>query len=310
MARWLLPNNWSERRLAVFYVLVAIGSARGLWNGQSNALVVGLILLGAADLARGRFWPSAFYLAGAVWVKLTPLTVALLFSALWPRRLGLKLLFALAVLAVIPFFSRPPSVVLGHYREWFNHLAQTGSERWPGFRDAWTMWLVVRHLFEGRIGSVYLLDPVEGVNYRVVQLTAAAGTLVFCLLQQRAGRPRRQLILWTLASGCAWLMLFGPAVEHATFVFLAPVLAWATLDQEGEPSTRPLALAAGILVLFFGFGSVARLFGESIPLTLTALPAGTALFYVWLILNRGSGKKDVCVPNKLLCDCDKPRHAA
>jgi hypothetical protein len=268
------------------------------------------MLLGAADLVEKRWWRSAFFFAAAVWVKLTPMVVALLFAALWPRRLGPKLLAALLVLGLVPFLSRPPAMVWGHYCDWVGHLSQTGSERWPGFRDAWTVWIVVCHLFEGKTGAVYLLDPLNSTVYRAVQLMAAAGVLGWCLLQKRAGIPSRQLVLSAFAAGCAWLMLFGPSIEHATFVFLAPVLAWAMLDRTGDPANRPLAWAAGLLILFLGFGGVARVLGEGLPLTLTALPVGTALFAVWLVVNQGLGTQALCGPTEPLCGSATSRQAA
>ena len=59
-----------------FLALGALGALRGLWNGQSNALAVGLLLLAAACLARRQGWGAACLLAGADWLKLTPLALA------------------------------------------------------------------------------------------------------------------------------------------------------------------------------------------------------------------------------------------
>src|SRR5262245_43673311 len=45
-ARRVLPVTWSDGRLAVYLGLGLLGGLRGLWNGQSNALITGLLLLG------------------------------------------------------------------------------------------------------------------------------------------------------------------------------------------------------------------------------------------------------------------------
>ena len=82
--------------------------------------------------------------------------------------------------------------------------------------------------------------------------------------------------------GLAWLMLFGPAVEHATYVFLTPVLNWALLQREGRRG-RWLIGAAFVLVMFLPWAVVAPAVMETAPVLLTVLPVGTALFTLWLI---------------------------
>src|SRR4051794_4633140 len=71
-ARDVLGIPWARPRLALFLVLGALGAVRGLWNAQSNALVTGLLLLGASALVRRRGWQAALLMAGSVAVKLTP----------------------------------------------------------------------------------------------------------------------------------------------------------------------------------------------------------------------------------------------
>src|SRR5262245_20584693 len=121
--RDVIPSAWTRQRTGVFLMLGALGALRGLWNAQSNALIVGLLLLGAAALARaaaGRFaanpkleirnpksinslrisdfgfriygeasgrawWLAALLLAAPVCLKLTPLAPVLLLVVLWPR---------------------------------------------------------------------------------------------------------------------------------------------------------------------------------------------------------------------------------
>ncbi|HZY86068.1 MAG TPA: glycosyltransferase family 87 protein [Gemmataceae bacterium] len=291
--RDVLPRDWGPGRLALFLALGAAGALRGLWNAQSNALVVGLLLLGAAAVARRRWWAAAFLLAGSVWVKLTPLAPALLLCALWPRRLTGRFAVALAVGGLLPFLTRPPEIVLGHYREWVGHLLGSGSERWPGFRDGWTVWLVLRHLAEGATGPLPVRAPIDSSFYRAVQLLSAGAALAWCLWQRRQGAPRRWLVKVTLGMGLAWLMLFGPAVEHATYVFLTPALAAAFLERGAWPRGRGLIVAAFVLVMVLGWGAVARLLPDRLPVLLAALPVGTALYAAWLV-----GYAAACVPGR------------
>jgi alpha-1,2-mannosyltransferase len=275
--------GWAGRRgrLAGLLALGLAGALRGLWNAQANALVVGLLLLGVSALVRRRWWRGSFLLAGGVWVKLTPLAVGLLLCALWPRRLAPRLALALGVLALVPLVSRPPGVVLGRYMEWVGHMRQTGKERWPGFRDAWTAWSAARHMMEGREGPLPLKADLDSPGYRAVQLVTAAGALGWCLWQRRRGLGGEALGVRALAMGCAWLLLFGPATEHSTYVFLAPALAWGMLRDEGRG--RWLVVTAGVLILVLGWGALTRPWAEACPLVYAILPAGTALFVVWLV---------------------------
>jgi hypothetical protein len=305
--RDVIPSAWTRRRTALFLALGALGALRGLWNAQSNALAVGLLLLGTAALVRavnnsrqsdlgnqtepiteGRaWWLAAFLLAVPVCLKVTPLAPILLLCALWPRQLTGRLLAAMALLFLVPFLTRPPAVVLEHYRDWFDHLLHSGNGRWLGFRDGWTVWLVLRHLFGGETGPLALREPMDSVWYRLVQLATAAAALAWCLWQQHRERRlqlgTRWLVHITLSMGLAWLMLFGPAVEHATYVFLTAPLAWALLERRAWPHGQGLILAAFVLIMVLGWGAMSRLLSPEWPVLLTALPAGTALYALWLI---------------------------
>jgi hypothetical protein len=315
--RDVIPSTWTRKYTAVFLMLGALGALRGLWNAQSNALIVGLLLMGAAAVARAareqwmvdggwwmekksyppsstihhppstiHWWLAALLLAAPVCLKLTPLAPVLLLVALWPRQLAWRLTVVSAGFFLLPFLTRPPNIVLDHYRGWFEHLLEKGDERWLGFRDGWTVWIVLRHLLGGASGEIALREPLDATWYRPLQLATAAAVLLWCLWQKRRaarlGLGRRWLVFVTLSMGLAWLMLFGPAVEHATYVFLAPPLMWAFLERRAWPIGRGLIVAAFVLIMILGWGAVSRLL-PMWPILLTALPAGTALFALWLI---------------------------
>ena len=222
-----------------------------------------------------------------VCLKLTPLAPVLLLAALWPRQLAWRLLGVIAGLSLLPFLTRPPDLVLDQYREWIDHLRETGNIRWIGFRDGWTVWIVLHHLFGGEAGVLSLHGPMDSLWYPRVQLATAAAALGWCLWQRRrAGRCGLEptwLVHVTLSMGLAWLMLFGPAIEHATYVFLAPPLLWALLERRAWPHGRGLIWASFTLIMVLGWGAVTRLLAPHWPIVLTALPAGTALFALWLI---------------------------
>jgi hypothetical protein len=289
--RDVLPADWSSTREAVFLIAATLGAIAGLWNGQSNALIVGLLLCGAAAFATGRFLVSAAWLALAVSMKLTPLPIVLLLCAVWPRRLGIRFLVVLAVIGLMPFLTRPYDVVLQHYGDFVAQQRTLASERWPGFRDAWTVWQVSQHIYSGASGPVPLKAPLDNAAYRAVQLLAALGCLVWCLALARKGLDTRLLLRRVLSIGTAWVLLFGPAVEHPTYVFLAPFLAAAIGDVRARGISRFLAVIAAGLILSGGWGALTLLLVADFPMVLIALPAGTALFTVATAL-AGTRRRD------------------
>jgi hypothetical protein len=91
------------------------------------------------------------------------------------------------------------------------------------------------------------------------------------------------LITVVLALGAAWLMLLGPAVEAPTYVFLAPLLAWAVVQREAWPSGRRLIDASAVLILVLSWREVTHPFWDVVPWFVLALPLGSTLFLLWII---------------------------
>jgi hypothetical protein len=281
-AKDVLPEEWSKARLVGFHALAIFVALPGIWNSQSNTLVVGLVLLAASSLIRQCWWVTAVLLAVAVWTKLTPLAPALLLCGLRPTRLAPRFVAALAVGALIPFLTRSPAVVVGHYAEWWTSLTGSGGNRWPGFRDGWTLWLALSEFCQQQNRPYWLIMPIDSLWYRVLQATSALGVLAWCLWNRKSASPR-WLLSTTLGLGMAWMMLFGPAVEHTTFVFLAPSLAWAMLQGEAEWRGRWLALTAFVLIAILGWDPLTGTLLKRLPLMAIALPLGAVLFTIWQI---------------------------
>ncbi len=280
-ARDVFPGVWTEHREAAFLLLAVVGALPGLWNGQSNALLAGVLLLGASALVRERWWAAAVLLALPAAVKLMPLPLTLLCCALWPRRLAGRCFVVLAAGLLAPFLTRPPAAVCEQYRGWAGHLVEMSAERWPGFRDGWTLWLVTRHLAAGKGGVPDLRAPLDADWYRALQAAGGLAVLAACLALRRKGPPRGELVTVTLALGSAWLMLLGPAVEAPTYAFLAPFLAWAVVQPGAWPGGVTLARAAAVLVFVLGWGTLTRPLWGAVPLLAAALPLGSGLFLAW-----------------------------
>jgi hypothetical protein len=276
--REVIPERWSAGREALFLVLALFAALRGLWNAQSNALVTGLLLLGCAEVVRERWWRSAVSFALAILVKLTPLAVVCLVVVLRPRQLAGRLALLLVLGLLLPFATRPAERVIDQYAGWWQQMCETGSERWPGFRDAWTLWQVIRQPFTGE-SEIPLREPLTSPAYRVCQLATAGLAFLWVLGLARRGTPARQGTTLALAAGTGWLLLFGPSSEHPTFVLLAPTLLWGLL---AERNSSWLVRLAGVCILVLGWGALTEPVRPWCPWLLASLPLGTLLYLLWL----------------------------
>lgn len=279
--RDVLPGDWPPWREAVFHTLAIWGAIRGLWNGQANMLVIGSLLLAAAAWRRERWWQAALLLAAAVFLKLSPIAVALLFCALAPRKLAPRFALVMLIGAAIPALTQPPDVVVTQYHDWYAHLTGSSGARWPGLRDVWTGFLLVRH-WQGEVVDIRMA-PVDMPAYRLLQLAAAAALLGWCLWQARVAPSRRHVATFTLSGGVAYLMLFGPATEFPTYVLLAPLTAYAVLDAIECRRGMVLAGAAWVLTAVLPWNATTGQFQDDLPIFFIVLPAGAACAMLWLL---------------------------
>ena len=194
-----------------FHLLVLLGTARSVWSGQSNAILVALVLLAAAAIVRGRWWRAALLLAAPVYIKIWPIVVVGLFCVQWPKRLVLRVAICGLALGLIPLLTKPAATVVASYVDWHDCLVnrQATQFRFTGYRDAWTIW----EQFQ---------SPVDKRAYLVLQLAGGLATLGWCVWQCRRGRSTRQLAIYTIAAWSVWQLLFGPGTERLTYNLIAP----------------------------------------------------------------------------------------
>lgn len=270
LRRSVLPGCWSPPREALFLLLALAGSARGLWAAQSNALVFALAALGAVWIARQRWWAAAFSLAGAVFIKLWPISLALLLMACLRRELIGRFCAACLVLAAVPFFATLPfAAVVAQYRGWYGFLTGVGQHRWEAYRDAWTIW-------------EHLVGPGDAAVYALVQAATGLFALAWCRRVHRRSGPGGDWLAVTLAAWVCWQLLFGPGTERNTYGLAAPMAAWAIVVSPAG-HRRNLAWGAwGMNLLFGGTGSLERLLLPFFPAAKTLVPMSTVLLAAWL----------------------------
>jgi hypothetical protein len=277
LVRDVLPGEWPPRREGDFLTLTLIGSIVGVWAGQSNALVLALIILGLAAVRRERWWTAALTLALPVFIKVWPIAIVLLLIACWPRQLIGRLLAVCGVLALTPFLTRPPDIVAWQYKEWYLSLLSPIQERWPGYRDAWTIWEQLAPLFRRDADQI-----TYHFAFMAAQLATAAGVLGWCLWQRWRVFSTGHLLTVILAIWASWQMLFGPGTEQLTYGIIAPSASWAVLVSFAEKKARWLTVTAWAILALLAAGDIENLVLGIFSARKMLPPLGVVLFVTWL----------------------------
>jgi hypothetical protein len=245
LTAWLRsPLPWQPDALqrSVIYLIVLPLALVSLNNGQTNPLVIGLLLLTIAAAGAGRWNGAAVCMALATALKVYPVVVGLLLAAAYPRRFAGRLLVALAAVAALPFLFQRPGYVAGQYTEWLRALTEDDRRFWPlhmAYRDLWLLF---------RVCSA----PVSPRAYQVIQALSGAACATVCVAGRMRNWDTARVLTAVLTLGTCWMTLCGPATESSTFILLAPALALGILSARAENWQRPerwLPDAAGVLLL-------------------------------------------------------------
>jgi hypothetical protein len=308
MARELLPGSWSIDRQGVFLGLTLVGASAGIWSGQSNALLIAAVIFAMQAIKRERWWMASFLLAFPVFIKLWPLAVVMLLAACWPKQLIWRFVLVAVAFALFPFLTRPPTVVIGQYQEWYESLTGLQHDlRWPGYRDAWTIW-------EG-FGKIFHWQPSwPSRGFQALQLTSSVAVLGWCLWQKRRLEkkntrgtglstpfftyPVGNLLTAILSMWVIWQLLFGPGSEQITYGIIAPSAAWAVMvsfqqrKNHGENGLAKLktlfqrgwTILAWLILGLFGMGDIEHPLVKLHPAAIMLLPLGLIMFGIWLVI--------------------------
>lgn len=262
-------RNW----LAIFFLLALPLSLDNLNNGQSNLLMIGLVVLGILACGAELWSPAGFCIAAASLLKIYPVVIAMLLSVTYPRRFAPRFLVALAAGILLPFFLQRPGYVLEQYQSWARYL---GTEERQGLDPA--LWYRDLRLLARLCGI-----DLTGLAYHLIQAIVGAGVAGICLAARRRGWPRRDLALLVLGLGSCWMTVFGVAAETSTYVIVAPVAAWCVV--EAWRRQRPVLERLTYLAIYLSFG-LARAAGSNEftrPFSMVAQPC-TALLLFFVLL--------------------------
>ncbi len=269
------PEGGTPTAEGQFQLLVLIGTVRSVWSGQSNAMLIALVLFAAAAAVRGRWHRAAWLLAAPVYIKVWPAVAGALFSAQHPKRFAPRWILAVAALGFLPMLTKAPGVVIDTYADWYHCLSQRQASdfRFSGYRDAWTIW--------EQFGSPN--------KHGYLALQAAGGLAVLAwLLWQRRRWPSEfgmssQLAIYTVAAWSAWQLLLGPGTERLTYNIIAPALAWGVLWAYRERQGRVWITATYFTTYVLGIGGMERLLSKAVPAAVALEPIGVLLFAGWLV---------------------------
>jgi hypothetical protein len=242
-SRVALPLPLTREQRALLLLLATPLSVGCLNNGQTNLLVLGLLLAAGAGVVSDRWNVASACLALACLFKLYPIALGLLLAAVYPRALALRLTVAVVVGLALPFGLQHPGYVAEQYASWVGHFEVYDRQGLP-------VYLWYRDL---RLLCRVWLVPLGSQAYLAIQLLAAAAVAGLGIAGRCRGWSRRQLAPLLLGLACCWMTALGPATESCTYVLLAPALAWGVLDT--RLSRQPwgvrggMRLSYGLLVL-------------------------------------------------------------
>ena len=260
------------------FALVAVPAIPSVNNGQTNTVIVGLLLFGATAAVRGWGGRAGAWLAAAAAVKVYPVAVALLVAAARPKRVGPWLVGGCVAFAAVPFALQHPGYVAAEYRNMRDSVTADDRTFADVNRAPQDLYFALR---------VWAVAPPPGA-YLAFKLAAAAAMAGFvAFAARRTGDPRVAVPL-AFDLGCVWVTLLGPATEVHTYGILGPTAAVALVTAAaGRKSAggRARAALAAVGFTLLVFPIVRDMFPNGKPTHALGLPpVGAALVFgavVW-----------------------------
>jgi len=278
VAWWLragIHDRISSRTFPWVFLLLLPLSIGNLNNGQVNPLIIGLLMI-ALLAARGARWNlAALCIAATAYFKIYPLAAGLILVVLFPRQFTWRLVAALLLLGALTFILQRPSYVLEQYQLWF--ATRTADDRklykmTIAPRDLWMLLRLVHVTISARL-------------YTIIQVLSGAAVALACLIGQKRGWPQDRIFAVLLALVTAWMLLCGPATESATYILLAPAIAFAIGEAFSESVSGLLRVwvVSSYAVLLFGLQLNSFFHLTKSIYTMSVQPIGALLFTGYIV---------------------------
>lgn len=270
---------FSEKEFAWLFVLVLPLTLSSLNNGQANLILIVLFLSATGAASQGCWFTCAFCASFAVYWKIYPVALAPLLAVIFPKKLAARIFLMFFVLFVVSLLLQKPSYVLHEYRSWFVNLA-SDTRRAQEYYGKWRDFYLLL-----RLTGI----PISTMWWNIAQATAAIIAAGICLLGTIRRQPRVTLLFGAMSLAIAWILLFGPATEAATYVLIAApsayllIFGWSEASQPALRTTSTITylgvLGADILNSWFHIKRGIYLVHAIQPLF--ALCFCVALFFWW-----------------------------
>jgi len=233
--------GFSKSQFACAFLLILPLTLSNLNEGQANLILIMLLLVATATALQSQWWTCALCASLVVYWKIYPVVFALLLTAIFPKKLTLRIFLAVVALFIISLTLQKPPYVLREYGSWLVHLTsdrRRSNEYYGKWRD---FYLLLR-----LIGI-----PISIMWWKVVEVIAAVVAAAICLLGSIRRWPPVTLVFTALCLAIVWMLLFGPATEAATYVLIAVPSSYLLVF--GLFETSQMALRAMSSVTYLGF---------------------------------------------------------
>ena len=268
---WLREDPEIPRaRYWLVFLLVLPLSLGNFNNGQVNPLITGLLMIAIISAHRHRWTAAALCLGLTVYLKIYPISVAVLLVLLYPRELGWRLLLTLVLLGAASFFLQRPEYVFEQYQRWVGTRA--ADDRRMNMDIAPRDFAMLLKALQINLGSktFFLIQLLAG-------LAAAAG----CFYGLVRHWSEERLLITVFILGTSWMLLFGPSTEDATYAMIAPPIALALARMQKVPGWMRGLVCLSYTVLLFGLALNAFLRLKKTPYTMSVQPLGALIFLIY-----------------------------
>lgn len=278
-----------NNRVGVLLLLAVPLAFEGLYNQQSNAIVISSVLFGSVLLLKKRYWLGAALVVIASIAKIAPVSFALMFLLLFPKELWWRYIIVTIGLLCLPLFLGDIKYVWSQYCEWIDILQNNISRRWQ-YRDLWT-------LYELCVNGEVVDEPVA-YWYRGIQFIGAAFLAGKCIWMKYYRKySRKEMIVFVIMSASVWWLLLGPSTEIATCVVSVGVAGLGVMLARLSRIGWYYMLFAYICVAVGSSGDYEyhiRQFTTS-DWIYGLLPFGALLMYIWVFVFSAKAVKSLAL---------------
>ena len=225
---------------ALIYLLLLPCALGNLDVGQTNPLVVGLLMFAIAAVQGERWNIAALCIAIATFFKIYPVAVGMLICVIAPRRFIWRLLLALLVLFIAPYLFQHWSWVTEQYRVWIATRASDNRLNYPTKYmpvDLWFLLHTIAHF------------PIAPWVYTLIQLSTGGLIALFYIWGLWKRWDIRRALCGQFFLVSIWMTLCGPATEAHTYLLMAPALVVALVKAFSD--RQPMLLRTIVFGAFF-----------------------------------------------------------